>query len=110
MPPLRKRKESGEGLRYNAGSHGWAMDGRMKRATIAALLLGGLALPVCAQRLSVDPSHPYSASEQKQAQKAYNKSLKQQQKAAKKNQRAQQKDASKVNKARQQQIEQAQHH
>ena len=89
----------------------------MRRATTSTILLGFLSLPVSAQRLNVDPKQPYSASEQKQAQKLYNKSLKQQQKAAKKNQKAQQKawknqqkEADKVNKQRQQQIEQSQHH
>jgi len=81
-----------------------------------ALLLGILALPTYAQRLSVDPSHPYSPSEQKQSEKLYKQSLKRQEKTAKKNEKAQkkawkkqQKEANKVNKARQQQIEQSQH-
>jgi len=89
----------------------------MKRATVSLLLLGAMSLPVCAQRLNVDPAHPYSSSEQKQADKLYKKSLKEQQKANKKNEKAnrkafkkQQKEADKVNRQRQQQIEQSQHH
>lgn len=89
----------------------------MKRSIILGLLVAGLAMPVCAQKLNVDPSHPYSSSEQKQADKLYKKSLKQQEKAAKKNEKAQkkawkkqQKEADKVNKQRQKQIEESQHH
>ena len=74
------------------------------------LLPAALALPACAQRLNVDPSRPYSTSEQRQANKLYRKSLKQQEKARKKAWKKQQKEANKVNKARQQQIEQSQHY
>ncbi len=91
----------------------------MKRATILAFLLvcmGVSALPARAQRVNFDPAHPYSASEQKQADKLYKKSLKDQEKARKKNEKAQrkafkkqQKEADKAGKARQQQIEQSQH-
>ena len=92
----------------------------MKRATASALLLicfGASALPARAQRLNVDPAHPYSASEQKQAEQLYKKSLKEQEKAQKKAEKAQrkawkkqQKQMAKDDQARQKQIEQAQHH
>jgi esterase/lipase len=78
---------------------------------------GVAALPVGAQRLNVDPAHPYSPAEQKQSEKSYQNSLKQQQKAQKKNQKArqkaynkQQKQMKKDNAARQQQIDRANHH
>jgi len=91
----------------------------MKHLAASLLLLCLAALPngARAQRLNVDPAHPYSPSEQKQADKLYKKSLKQQEKAQKKGEKArhkqfkkQQKEANKVNKARQQQIDQANHH
>jgi esterase/lipase len=78
---------------------------------------GVAALPVGAQRLNVDPAHPYSPAEQKQSEKLYQNSLKQQHKAQKKNQKAQQKaynkqqkQMKKDNAARQQQIDRANHH
>jgi len=91
----------------------------MKRARTFVLLLGlgAVALPAGAQRLSVDPNHPYSASEQKQAEKLYNKQMKAQEKAKKRNEKAQQKaykkqqkQMKKDNAARQKQIDAANHH
>jgi hypothetical protein len=91
----------------------------MKRAGLLVLLLcfGATARPARAQRLNVDPNHPYSASEQKQSEKLYNKTLKEQQKARKKNEKAQQKaykkqqkQMNKDNAARQKQIDAANLH
>jgi hypothetical protein len=92
----------------------------MKRTTTSAGLLicfAASALSAPAQRLNVDPAHPYSASEQKQAENLYKKTLKEQEKAQKKTEKAQhkawkkqQKQMNKDNEARQKQIDQAQHH
>jgi hypothetical protein len=92
----------------------------MKRARKLVLLLMGFAamvLPAGAQRLSVDPNHPYSASEQKQSEKLYSKQLKAQEKAQKRNEKArqkaykqQQKQMKKDNAARQKQIDASNHH
>jgi hypothetical protein len=91
----------------------------MKRVAglVLTVICIGAALPVRGQKLNVDPAHPYSAAEQKQSQKLYEKQLKQQQKAQKKDQKAQQKaykkqqkQMKKDNAARQKQIEQANRH
>lgn len=91
----------------------------MKRLAAFLLLLCLAAVPNSgsAQRLNVDPAHPYDANEQKQADKLYKKSLKKQENAQKKDQKArhkewkkQQKEGAKVNQARQKQIDQANHH
>ena len=108
---LRKRKE-GVAARSQAE--------QMKR--VAGFLLTMMCFSAApqlarAQRLSVDPAHPYSAGEQKQSEKLYKKSLKQQEKAQKKAQKAgrkewkkQQKEGAKVNQARQKQIDAANRH
>jgi len=84
---------------------------------LLVIFVGATALPGNAQRLNVDPAHPYSSSEQKQADKLYKKSLKQQAKSQKKNEKAQrkawkkqQKEADRVNRERQKQIDQTNHH
>jgi len=89
---------------------------RLVQLAFLAVVLGTGAAAARAQRLNVDPAHPYSSSEQKQADKLYKKSLKQQEKAQKKAEKArhkawkkQQKEADKVNKARQKQIDSQRH-
>ena len=91
----------------------------MKHALTLVLLIGlsAMAMPAGAQRLSVDPNHPYSASEQKQSEKLYSKQMKAQEKAKKKNEKAQQKahkkqqkQMKKDNAERQKQIDASNHH
>jgi hypothetical protein len=90
---------------------------RIAGLVLAMMCSGAAPQPACAQRLTVDPAHPYSTAEQKQSEKLYKKSLKQQEKAQKKAQKAhrkewkkQQKEGAKVNQARQKQIDAAKHH
>jgi IMP dehydrogenase/GMP reductase len=87
---------------------------RFARLALALICIGGAARLVEAQRLNVDPAHPYSGAEQKQNEQLYKKSLKQQEKAQKKAEKARRKEHKKqlkegerINQARQKQIDRA---
>ena len=110
---------SGNGsFRYNARLKS-VKEHKMKFVTglvLAVICCGATALHAGAQRLNVDPAHPYSASEQRQADKLYKKSLKEQDKAQKKAEKAQhkawkkqQKQMAKDDQARQKEIDRTQH-